>query len=56
MSEDEVMNRSSLFWKFSSGKAICSRGALGGIATFNRADKFDINSAKENTHLLLVEV
>ena len=41
MPEDEVMSRSSLFWKFSVGKAISSRGALGGIETFCKADKFN---------------
>ena len=56
MPKDEVLSRSSLFWKFSVGKAIDSRGALGGITTFYRADKFNIKSAKENTHWLLVEV
>ena len=44
--EDEVMSRPSLFWKFSVGKAISSRGASGGITTFCRADKFNIKSAK----------
>ena len=56
MLEDKVMNRSSLFWKFSRGEAISSRGASGGVETFNKAYKFDIKSIKENTHLLLVEV
>ena len=38
------------------GKAISSRGASDGRATFSRADKFDIKLAKENMHWLLVEV
>ena len=54
--EEEVMSRSSLFWKYSVGKAISSRGASGGITTLCRADKYNIKSAKENTHWILVEV
>ena len=54
--EDEVLNRSSLFWKHSARKAINSGGASGGIATFCKADIFIINSTKENAHWLLVEV
>ena len=46
MPEDEVLSRSSLFWKFSAGKAITSRGASGGIETFCREDKFKIKSTK----------
>ena len=38
----------------SFGKAISSRGASGGIATFCRSDKYNIISAKENTHCILV--
>ena len=56
MPEDEVMNRSSLFWKNSVGKAISSRGASGGIATFCRSDIYNIRSEKENTHWILVEM
>ena len=56
MPEEEVMFRSSHFWKYSIGKAISSRGTSGGTTTFSRVDKFEIKSAKENTHWLLVEV
>ena len=56
MPEDEVLNRSYLCWKQSVGKAINSRGASSRITTFYKADKFIINSKKENTHWLLVEV
>ena len=41
MPKDEVLNRYSLFWKHSVEKAINSRGASGGIATFCKADKFN---------------
>ena len=54
--EDEVMSRPPLFWKYIVGKAISSRGASSGIATFCRADKFDMKVAKGNTHWILVEV
>ena len=50
MPEDEVLSRSSLFWKFSAGKAISSRGASGGAATFYKEDKFDIIATKGNMH------
>ena len=56
MPGDEVMSRSSLFWKNNVGKAISSRGALGGISTLCRNDKFNIKSTKENTCWILVEV
>ena len=56
MPEDEVLSRSSLFWKFNVGKAISSRGASGGVATFCRADKFDIIATKGNMHWILVEI
>ena len=56
MPEDEVMSRSSLFRKFSVGKAISSRGASDGITTFYIAAKFNIKSTKENTRWILVEV
>ena len=56
MPEDEVLNRSSLFWKFNIGKAISFRCASGGIEIFCREDKFNIKSTKENTHWILVEV
>ena len=55
MPEDEVLSRSSLFWKFSAGKAINSRDASGGVATFCREDKFDIIATKGNMHWILVE-
>ena len=45
--EDEVMNRSSLFWKNNVGKAIKSRGGSGGTATFCRTNKYKIRLAKE---------
>ena len=50
MPKDEVLSRSSLFWKFSAGKAISSRGASGGVATFCREDKFNIIATKGNMH------
>ena len=56
MPEDEVLSRSSLFWKFSAGKAISSRGASSGVATFCREDKFDIIATKGNMHWILVEI
>ena len=50
------MSRSSLFWKYSVGKAISSRDASVRIATFSSVDKFDIKTTKENMHWLLVKV
>ena len=54
--EDEVMNRSYLFWKNSVGKVTSSKGASGGIATFCRSNKFNIIPAKENTHWILIDI
>ena len=56
MPDEEVMNRSSLFSKNSVGKAISLKGDSGGIATFCMSNKFNIRSAKENTHWLLIEM
>ena len=44
--EGEVMSKSSLFYEFSVGKAISSRGASSGKTTFCKIDKFNIKSAK----------
>ena len=56
MPEDEVMSWTSLFQKNYVGKAISSRDASGGIATFYRTDKYKTKSTKENTHWILVEM
>ena len=54
MADMEVMALSCCFWKNSTGKAISSKGAYGGIATII-SGKFLIKSIREIHHWLLTK-
>ena len=50
MEGDLALQDGNLFWKKGPGKAVSSRGASGGLATFWDSSKFDLLSAHSTMH------
>ena len=56
MEEPETIQASKIFWKKGDGRAVSTRGALGGLATFWNSTNLDLLEDHSTTHWLFTKL